>query len=78
MEVVGAGVTVTREVGVPPGQIGWVHGWQDLTAFKGQTVTVSFGLPTQPVGQIVYLDEVSIGAARTGSYPLRLPVIFRQ
>jgi len=78
MEVVGTSVTVTREVGVPPGQTGWIHAWQDLTAFQGQTVTVSFGLPTQPAGQIVYLDEISLGAIRTGNYPIRLPIILKQ
>ena len=78
VEVVGASATVTREVGVPPGQTGWIHEWQDLTAFIGQAITVSFGLPTQPAGQSVYLDEISIGATRAGNYPLRLPIIFKQ
>lgn len=59
--------------------LGWRHGWLDLSGYAGQSVTVSLGVvqgqayaayPTQAL-----LDEVSIGSSSGGVYRSRLPVI---
>jgi hypothetical protein len=69
------GEVVTRTVTLVPG--GWAHAWQDLSAFAGETVALKFGFREQTGGQRVYVDEISVGDARVGVYPLYLPLIAR-
>jgi hypothetical protein len=65
--------TVIHTLPITPG--GWTHVCHDLTVFKGQTVTLSFGFSNQS-GQ-VYLDEISLGDSRAGMYPVYLPIVTR-
>jgi len=65
---------ITRQIPLAPG--GWVHAWEDLSAFSGQTVTLRVGF-LETSAREVYLDEVSIGATQIGVYPVRLPLIAR-
>ena len=67
---------ITRTLPLVPG--GWVHAWEDLSAFSGQTVTLAVGFQGTAGAREVYLDEISIGATRRGSYPVYLPLITRQ
>jgi len=39
---------------------GWTHAWADLSAFSGQTVTLSFQI--SGTGAAVYIDEVTLGS----------------
>ncbi|MEP7358288.1 MAG: hypothetical protein ABI847_13665, partial [Anaerolineales bacterium] len=48
----------------------WTHAWADLSAWAGQTVTVTFSIATaagQPT-TFAYVDEVSLGAARPDTW----------
>jgi len=66
---------ITRQI--PLAADGWTPDWADLSAFSGQTVTLRIGF-LEASAREVYLDEVSIGATRGGSYPVYLPLISRQ
>src|SRR5205085_4811169 len=48
----------------------WTHAWTDLSAWAGQTVTVTFGIAIQAGQQTTYaeVEEVSIGAARPDTW----------
>jgi len=68
---------------------GWAHSWLDLSALRGQTVTIALGF--QPVGGSapqaanapnaaltnVHLDEINVGEQQIGVFPLYLPVVQR-
>jgi hypothetical protein len=75
VEVTNGTNIITRQIPLAPG--GWTHAWEDLSAFSGQTVTLRIGF-LEASAREVYLDEVSIGATRGGSYPVYLPLISRQ
>jgi hypothetical protein len=67
-----ASQTVTQTVNLT--EAGWTHAWIDLSAFIGQSVTLQFGFK-DPLGtEQVYLDEISLGEARVGSYQVFLPI----
>jgi Tol biopolymer transport system component len=55
----------------------WQHVWWDIPASFAPTVTVSIDLSTTDptAGRAVAVDEVSLGTAVVGSYPVFLPVI---
>ena len=57
----------------------WMHVWLDVPASFAPTVTVSIDLyTTDPVaGSAVVVDEVSLGPAVVGSYPVFLPLVTR-
>lgn len=67
--------TVTQTMDLTTG--GWRHSWIDLSPFIGQTVTLYNGYQN-PIGtEQVYLEEISIGENRVGSYRVQLPVVLR-
>ncbi len=47
----------------PVTSAGWTHYWGDLSAFTGDTITLTFAL--RSTGNWVWLDEVSVGSANT-------------
>ena len=63
---------------IPLASGGWVHAWEDLSTFSGQTMTLRIGFQGAAGAREVCLDEVSIGATRRGSYPVYLPLITRK
>jgi hypothetical protein len=76
VEVSNGADAITRTIPLTAG--GWTHAWEDLSAFSGQTVTLRIGFQGAAGAREVYLDEISIGALRRGSYPLYLPLISRK
>ena len=63
---------------IPLASGGWVHAWEDLSTFSGQTMTLRIGFQGTAGTREVCLDEVSIGTTRRGSYPVYLPLITRK
>jgi hypothetical protein len=57
----------------------WQHAWWNIPASFAPTVTVSIDLyTTDPTaGRVVVVDEVSLGLAVVGSYPVFLPLVTR-
>ena len=74
--VSGDNEVITHSVALTPNE--WTHTWHDLSAFSGQTVTLSFGFKEQTGAQQVYLDEISLGEARPGVFPVYLPLVMRR
>ena len=75
VEVSAGSDAITHTIPLAPG--GWMHAWEDLSAFSGQTATLRVGF-LEASAREVYLDEVSIGATQVGVDPVRLPLIARQ
>ncbi len=73
--VAGSRDTITHSVVLSPA--GWIHTWQDLSAFGGQTVTLSFGFRDQTTSQQVYLDEIRLGEIEAGVFSIYLPLVMR-
>ena len=63
---------------IPLASGGWVHAWEDLSTFSGQTMTLRIGFQGAAGAREVRLDEVSIGATQVGVYPVHLPLISRE
>ena len=76
VEVSAGSAAITHTIPLAPG--GWTHAWADLSAFSGQTVTLNIGFLGATGAREAYLDEISIGATRKGSYPVYLPLISRR
>ena len=57
----------------------WQHAWWDIPASFAPTLTVSIDLYTTDLaaGSAVVVDEVSLGTAVVGSYPVFLPLVTR-
>ncbi len=55
----------------------WKHSWVDLSLYKGKTVTITFELNQISFnsGMTVFLDEISIGPASTGTHFLYIPLV---
>jgi hypothetical protein len=71
----GDSTTLTHTVSMTPGN--WVHTWRDLSALRGQTVTLFFGFQNPTSGQQIYLDEISVGESKVGAFSIYLPLILR-
>ena len=67
---------VTHTVSLTPGD--WAHTWSDLSAFSGQTATLSFGFVDQTIAQQIYLDEISVGQTKVGVHSIYLPLTLCQ
>jgi hypothetical protein len=66
---------MTQTVNMAPGA--WTHTWSDLSAFRGQTVTLSLGFQNQTGDQQIYLDEVSLGESQVDMLSIYLPITMR-
>ncbi len=55
---------------------GWKHGWLDLSEYKGKTFNL-FILLSNRTKLDVSIDEISVGDAAPGSYPIFLPRLQR-
>ena len=64
---------ITHSFVVTPGN--WTHEWIDLSACASQTVTLTLGFQNPAAAQQIYLDEISLGDAQVGVYPVFLPTI---
>jgi hypothetical protein len=59
--------------------LGWRHGWVDLSAYAGQTVSLRLlvrqgqAYASYPTG--AFVDEVSVGSAAGGAFRVNLPRI---
>ncbi len=58
---------------------GWLHAWWDLSAWNGPTVTlrVTWQQGGRDRRAAVLLDEISLGTAVAGAYPIYLPLAAR-
>ncbi|MBI5880281.1 MAG: hypothetical protein HZB53_21735 [Chloroflexi bacterium] len=73
---VSSGAIVTQVT--PVAGDGWTHGWLDLSAFAGQTITVTLACQPAAPGAMLWLDELSAGdAIAIPVYRLYLPAIAR-
>ncbi len=75
LRVSGDSNVITPSVTLIPGE--WTHTWYDLSAFSGQTVTLDLGFQDQTGVQQIYLDEISLGKAGAGVFPVYLPLVVR-
>ncbi len=75
--VTGAGTAITATLSMTPTQ-SWHHAWLDLSAFAGHRVTVSMRLNPGAGWQALYVDEVSLGPSRVGSYQIHGPLLMRK
>ena len=66
---------VSQSVALVPG--GWMQGWLDLSALRGQTATVCIGFAAQTTPQAVDIDDVSVGDSPIPVYRLYMPIIRR-
>lgn len=66
---------VSQSVALVPG--GWMQGWLDLSALRGQTATVCIGFVAQTTPQAVSVDDVSVGDSLIPVYRLDMPIIRR-
>lgn len=67
--------TITHSASLTPND--WTHAWLDLSALSSSTATLHFGFSDQSDVQQVYLDEISVGEAKTGVYSVYLPLVMR-
>ncbi|HEX9027736.1 MAG TPA: hypothetical protein VF823_01095, partial [Anaerolineales bacterium] len=75
VQISGPSMSSTQTVSLEPG--GWKHAWIDLSSFSGQIVTLRFGYHAPLGAEQFWLDEISLGAKRVGSYPIYLPAAAR-
>ena len=73
VEVSDGTAALTRTIPLAAG--GWTHVWEDLSAFSGQIVTLRLGFEGTAATREAYVDEISIGATRRGSYLIHFPII---
>ncbi len=74
MSLIGASETLTYAL--PLTTTGWQHGWQALPAWDAPTATLRLELSSSQSASVI-LDEISLGTAVVGSYPIYLPVLCR-
>lgn len=70
----GAAISRSKELPLTPG--GWTHVWLDLSGLEGQAFSVDFAV-TGAGAKELYIDEVSVGDAKVGSWPVFLPATRR-
>jgi hypothetical protein len=79
LEVNLIGVTQTLAYTLPLTVSGWVHRWWDLSAWDSPTLTLQIvwyqSEMTRTAG--IILDEIRLGAAIQGVYPVYLPLTLR-
>lgn len=56
---------------------GWTHVWLDLEGFQGKEVAVRIRAQAASTEWEAHVDEISLGGALTGSYPIFLPALRR-
>ena len=75
VRVSGDSDVTTKTVSLIPGD--WTHAWYEMSDFRGQTVLVDFGFMDPTGAEQIYLDEISLGAAKVGVFGVYLPVVCR-
>jgi Tol biopolymer transport system component len=77
VQLIGSTQTVTCSL--PLTQTGWVHQWLDVSPWVGSPLTVRVEWRQDKREQLagVILDEISLGSAVVGSYPVYLPLVMR-
>ncbi len=79
LRVVLAGVTETVSYTLPLTVTGWRHVWWEVPGWAGPTLTLRLeweqAVRERPT--VVILDEISLGSAVVGSYPIYLPLVVR-
>ena len=74
VEVSNGADAITRTIPLAAGL--WMHAWEDLSAFAGQTVTLRIGCRGS-AAHWVFLDEINIGATQRGSRSVYLPLVVK-
>ncbi|MBN1889227.1 MAG: PD40 domain-containing protein [Thermoflexales bacterium] len=67
------GITSTSVLSTGAATEGWVHAWTDLSAYAGQSITLSFELSDTVAP--VWIDEVSVGSWRALPHYTFLPLV---
>ncbi len=77
VNLIGPAETLTMTL--PLTSTDWQHIWWDVPVSFAPTLTVSIALDTtdQSAGSVVVVDEISLGSAVVGSYPVFLPLVMR-